>query len=87
MFGGNMFGGNIGLPELLILVIIIFLFFLPVLAWWKIFSKAGYPAGLGLAMLIPGVSLFVLLWFAFSTWPIERNQGVQEPSGQPLRMQ
>jgi hypothetical protein len=81
-----MFGGKIGLPELLILFIIS-LTLLPVLAWWKIFSKAGYPAALGLTMLIPGVSLFVLLWFAFSTWPIERNQGVQEPSGQPLRMQ
>ena len=81
-----MFGGKIGLPELLILFIIS-LILLPVLAWWKISSKAGYPAALGLAMLIPGVSLFVLLWFAFSTWPIERNQGVQGPSGQPLRMQ
>jgi hypothetical protein len=36
-----MFGGKIGLPELLILVVI----FLPVMripAWWKIFSKAGH---------------------------------------------
>jgi|SwirhisoilCB2_FD_contig_41_12190395_length_460_multi_1_in_0_out_0_1 hypothetical protein len=83
-----MFGGKIGLPELLILAVI-FLFFLPVLiaAWWRIFSKAGHPGVLGLTMLIPGVSFFVFLWFAFSTWPIERNQGVQGSSGQPLRMQ
>jgi len=81
-----MFGGKIGLPELLILVVI----FLPVMripAWWKIFSKAGHHGALGLTMLIPGVGFCVLLWFAFSTWPIERNQGVQEASGQPLRMQ
>jgi hypothetical protein len=81
-----MFGGKIGLPELLV-VVIIFIFFLPVLAWWKIFSKAGHPGAFGLMMLIPGVNLVVLLWFAFSTWPIERNQGVQESSGQSLRMQ
>lgn len=81
-----MFGGKIGLPELMI-VAVIFLGFLPVLAWWRIFSKAGHPGALGLTMLIPGVNFCVLLWFAFSTWPIERNQGVQEASGQPLRMQ
>ena len=82
-----MLGGKIGLPELLILVAILLFFLVPVFAWWRIFSKAGHPGALGLTMLIPGVSLAVLLWFAFSTWPIERNQSLQESSGQPLRMQ
>ena len=80
-----MIGGKIGLPELLVVVAIVVVF-LPVLAWWRIFSKAGYPGALGLTALIPGVNLVVLLWFAFSTWPIERNQPV-ESSGQPLQMQ
>ena len=82
-----MFGGKLGLPELLILVVIFLIYFVPALAWWKIFAKAGHPGALGLIMLIPGVSVFVLLWFAFSTWPIERSQVVKELPGQPLQMQ
>jgi hypothetical protein len=82
-----MFGGKLGLPELLVLVVIFLIYFVPALAWWKIFSKAGHPGVLGLIMLIPGVSVCVLLWFAFSTWPIERNQGLQKLPGQPLQMQ
>jgi len=39
----------------------------------EIFTKAGHPGALGLAMLIPLVSFFVFLWFAFSDWPIEKK--------------
>lgn len=68
-----MFGGKIGLPELLILVVLLLVFPIFIAAWWRIFAKAGHPGALGLLMLIPGVSIFVFLWFAFSTWPIERK--------------
>lgn len=34
-------------------------------------SKAGYPRWHGLVMAIPFVNLIALLFFAYSTWPIE----------------
>jgi len=70
-----MFGGKIGLPELLILLVIFLLvlpiFILGVVAWFRIFRKAGISPWLGIAMLVPMVNLCLLFWFAFSTWPIE----------------
>jgi hypothetical protein len=68
-----MLGGKIGLPELFILLLILCVFPVMIAAWWKIFSKAGHPGALSLTMLIPGVSFFVFLWFAFSDWPIEKR--------------
>lgn len=41
--------------------------------WWKIFSKAGYSGVLSLLMLIPLVNLFMMLYLAFSTWPLEEE--------------
>ncbi len=57
---------TIGIPELLVLVICVFI---PLL-WGKIFSKAGYSGWLGLTVLIPFVNLIVMCWFAFADWPI-----------------
>jgi hypothetical protein len=37
----------------------------------NISSKAGYPRWHGLIMAIPFVSVIALLFFAYSTWPIE----------------
>jgi hypothetical protein len=69
-----MVGGKLGIPELLILLVI-FLLVCPlfIVIWWRIFSKAGHPGALGITMMIPVVSFFVLLWFAFSEWPIEKR--------------
>ena len=71
----NMFGGKLGIPELLILGII----FWPVwvIGWWKIFAKAGQPGILSLAMLVPILNFILFLWFAFSTWPIEKHGPIQ----------
>lgn len=41
--------------------------------WWKIFAKAGYSGTLSLLMLIPLVNLIVMLYLAFSTWPLEEE--------------
>ncbi len=73
-----MFGGKRGIPELLVLMV---LFWGPamiglVAAWWKISTNAGHPGPLSFTMLVPLVNLGVLLWFAFSTRPVER-QAVQ----------
>ncbi|MBI1756471.1 MAG: hypothetical protein HYR64_05130 [Fimbriimonas ginsengisoli] len=53
--------------------------------YWKIFSKAGFNGALSLLFLVPCANLVILIWFAFSEWPIERqgraNMGPPPPSG------
>lgn len=68
-----MFGGRLGIPELLVLMVFLWgpLMIVVIPAWWRIFTKAGYPGPLSLAMIVPIVGLVLLLWFASSTWPIE----------------
>ena len=46
---------------------IVFAFFV----FGNISSKTGYPRWYGLLMLIPILNVAVLLWFAYSAWPIE----------------
>ena len=45
--------------------------------WASIFSKAGYSGWLAALMLVPFVGIFLLVWFAFTTWPIERRLWAQ----------
>ena len=68
-----MIGGRLGIPELLIILILFGIFSLTIIAWWRFFSKAGYPGPLSLTMLIPLASIIVFFWFAFAEWPIERK--------------
>ena len=55
-----------------------FAFFLVVtvivgVVWWRIFAKAGYPPWMGLFVLVPLVNVAVLLYLAFSDWPVHRE--------------
>jgi len=43
---------------------------LVVLAYCRIFSKAGYPWVLGLLALVPLANVIVLLFLAFADWPV-----------------
>jgi len=43
-----------------------------VIAFCRIFGKAGYNWALGLLTLVPIVSFFVPLYLAFAKWPIEK---------------
>lgn len=64
--------------EILLLVAGLFLVLISVtsiVAWVKIFTKAGYSGDLVVLMLIPLVNIITFLWFAFTTWPIERRVG------------
>jgi hypothetical protein len=74
-----MFGGNLGMPEVLIFLIGLTIVLIP---WHKIFTKAGYRSGgfLSVAMLVPVVNVVLLFWFAFTTWPIERKLGSAQSS-------
>jgi hypothetical protein len=48
-------------------------FILGLVVNWMIASKAGYNGVLSLLMFIPFVNLIVLLIFAFSKWPVQRE--------------
>lgn len=40
---------------------------------WNIAAKAGYSGALSLLMLIPLVNLIIVLVFAFTEWPIQKE--------------
>jgi len=44
-----------------------------IIAWWAIFSKAGYSGALSLLFFIPIAGLIMFLVFAFGKWPILRE--------------
>jgi hypothetical protein len=39
---------------------------------WRIAAKAGFSGAASLLMLIPLVNIIVVIYFAFTEWPIER---------------
>jgi hypothetical protein len=57
---------SIGLPELLVIAVMIVLFW----PWAQIFSKAGYSRWLCLTVYVPLLNIIVLFWFAFADWPV-----------------
>jgi magnesium-transporting ATPase (P-type) len=65
-----------GLMFLFFIIFIIFfgvaLNILYVIAFCKIFSKAGYNWALGLLMLVPFASIIIPLYLGFAKWPIEK---------------
>ena len=66
----------IGLLVLLVAVII------TVIAFCKIFAKAGYCWALGLLMLVPIANLVMFLVLAFSEWPILKElRALKQSSG------
>ena len=67
--------GMPGWPEwIIILFISSIAFVLPVIAFWKIFAKAGFPGALGLLMLVPIANVILSLYLAFAQWPALRSQ-------------
>ena len=60
---------------LVVLFISAFAFILPVVAFWKICSKAGFSGALGLLMLIPLANIILPLYLAFAEWPALRSNG------------
>lgn len=70
-----MFGGKLGLPEIMVVLVVCFLSAIfVVVPWFKIFSKSGHSGILSVLMLIPVVNLLLLWWFAFTTWPAQSSQ-------------
>jgi len=62
-------------------LIILLVALVPLLAFWKIFSKAGYPGVLGLTMLVPLLNVIMVLFLAFSEWPVLKElEGLRRKS-------
>ena len=71
-------GRGLGLALILLVVVIV--------AAVKILPKAGYSAWFSLLLLIPLVNLVMVLVFAFSDWPVQKElrhyrQGGSGPGG------
>jgi hypothetical protein len=47
-----------------------------VVAFWRIFSKAGYPGWISVGMLLPVLNLLLMLYAAFSQWPVMRRASI-----------
>ena len=46
-----------------------------IVAYWKIWSKAGFNGAWSLLMLVPLVNLVAFLYLAFAEWPIHKRLG------------
>ena len=44
-----------------------------VLAWWRVFARAGFPGALAWLMLVPPIALGLWLFLAFAPWPSRRE--------------
>ena len=67
------FGAPGPIEILAVLFISAFTFILPVIAFWKICSKAGFPGALGFLMIIPIANIILPLYLAFAEWPALRG--------------
>lgn len=74
-FGGRRFllGGLLFRYAFVAQILFAIALVLLVVAFWFIFQKAGYNGALSLLMLIPLVNIGMMLWFAFSEWPIFKS--------------
>jgi hypothetical protein len=59
----------IGVICIIVLAIVAF----SIWCYWRIAVKAGYPGPFSLLLLVPGANLILLILFAFSEWPVERD--------------
>lgn len=64
-----MLGTPGGVEWILVMGLAILLLVLPVVCFWEICRKAGFPGYLSLLMLIPPASLIVIIVLAFAPWP------------------
>ena len=66
-----MFG--LGLPELIVIIVIILILFVPTYFVAKVLGKAGFSGWYSLLNLVPIVNLVCLWVFALIDWPAETH--------------
>lgn len=60
------------------LILFFVIFYIAIIAffiyvWWRIFAKAGYSGARSLLLLVPIANIIIIIMFAFSEWPIQRE--------------
>jgi hypothetical protein len=64
-----------GFFELLVICfVLVAIGIVPVLTFWMICTKAGFPGPLALLMLIPVGNIVLPLYIAFADWPALRDR-------------
>jgi hypothetical protein len=64
--------GTIGSSEL---ILILFIFGIIIIPFWKIFQKAGFSPLLSLLIFVPGINILAIFYLAFAEWPsLKKNQ-------------
>ena len=58
---------------IVIFFILTFASILPMIVFWKICSKAGFPGVLSLLMIVPIGNIILPLYLAFAKWPALKN--------------
>ena len=58
---------------IIIMLFVLFITVIQILAFCKIFSKAGFNWVLGLLMLVPIANIIMFFFLAFAEWPIQRE--------------
>lgn len=66
-------GGAFLLPPQIFAVVALVMLGIMAVAFYQIYKKAGYNGLLGLLMMVPVVNVIMMLWFAFSEWPVVRQ--------------
>ena len=70
--GANALAGAFAAFGFVWLLVCLGLIILSLVINWKIAEKAGFSGAASLLMLIPLVNVIVVIYFAFTEWPIER---------------
>ncbi|MFN3312740.1 MAG: hypothetical protein ACK46Q_04660 [Hyphomonas sp.] len=65
-----MYDESMGIGVAIVGVVYLAFIILFIVAYWKIWSKAGFNGAWSLLMLVPLVNLIAFLYLAFAKWPI-----------------
>jgi uncharacterized membrane protein YhaH (DUF805 family) len=66
-------------------IFLLIILVISIIIYWRIATKAGYPGAYSLLLLIPVVNLIVIIMFAFTEWPIERDlKALRGGAGRPM---
>lgn len=74
-----MFLDGISLRDFAVMIIIgLSLGLVPLLCWWEIVQRMGFPAPMSILLVVPGINLIALIYLAIADWPALRNRRERE---------
>jgi hypothetical protein len=63
----------VGVFTIFIILFALIITIIQIVAFCKIFSKAGFSWALGLLMLVPIANIVMFFFLAFADWPVHRE--------------